>query len=592
MRSRASEVEHGGEGKSIDYVLGRLSQALPEGVALGSATYIGIFFALVFYGFSPDDVPVSKELLLACLCLMGIAASQVRTLSKRTFQRRVLFLQKLLSGSFINEPQYQHAMATVFGWHMSTRFGSKAHDSTSDADQVVTPGESESGSALLGNEEQTPAWPTDNAEAQELLRAHDAHFDTWEREGGADRNDHRERLADLGYLSIGDGEGGADRNDMHRTGLTPKNAPVIDEHVRFTVYRPVKSRPAVWNTMLAFAYRASDADEGGGDIAESGKQVEQLATHTLGPQIQGFAALTTESREAVPRDGMLRFVPRFDDVEFNPAERSFRWVERIHQESFRYRVSTALDGQTAHGRMEVYLDVVLIGEVGLAVAVDSGLTTDDGSRLVATHGSRYRKIFASYSHKDLPIVEQFKAYANALGDDFIRDWTHLRSGEVWSEELRELITQADVFQLFWSQNSMQSAFVREEWEYALTLKHRVSSDRCTGRNRCRRTDQGLPPETLKALHFHRFKLPSQGGVPAVDADAKDETRRTGMPTGPRWRPSVGRGEALKDPECPKPICTSYPASRGRARPNPRLLLIIAMICAIFGAILSLVWRSR
>src|SRR3954451_3088244 len=35
--------------------------------------------------------------------------------------------------------------------------------------------------------------------------------------------------------------------------------------------------------------------------------------------------------------------------------------------------------------------------------------------------------------------------------------------------LQSLTEQADVFQLFWSSNSMRSHYVRREWEYAMTL---------------------------------------------------------------------------------------------------------------------------
>src|SRR5262249_44197625 len=49
---------------------------------------------------------------------------------------------------------------------------------------------------------------------------------------------------------------------------------IIDQHVRFTVYRPARVRPEVWNTMLAFAYRAGDEEEGSTDIGESFKEVE------------------------------------------------------------------------------------------------------------------------------------------------------------------------------------------------------------------------------------------------------------------------------------------------------------------------------
>ena len=74
-----------------------------------------------------------------------------------------------------------------------------------------------------------------------------------------------------------------------------------------------------------------------------------------------------------------------------------------------------------------------------------------------------------YSHKDEAIVRQFENYAKGLGDRYLRDVVDLRAGERWSARLCELIESADVFQLFWSQHSMASAFVRQEWEHALTV---------------------------------------------------------------------------------------------------------------------------
>jgi hypothetical protein len=253
--------------------------------------------------------------------------------------------------------------------------------------------------------------------------------------------------------------------------LIPIEAPkqFVDRQVRFTVYRPDCVRPEVWNTMLAFAYRGGDDEEGALDIKESTKQVEHQAAALLGPQIQGFASLTTDSRHDIPRGEWLRFVPRVGGLQFNPPERSFQWVERIHRVDFRFRAPRELDGQVIHGGMEVYFGMILIAEIGLTIAVDSSVEASEADRKAAVHGRPYRKIFASYSHKDLPVVRQFEEFVLAFGDEFIRDWSHLRTGQIWSEQLQSMISEADIFQLFWSRNSMVSDFVRQEWEYALGL---------------------------------------------------------------------------------------------------------------------------
>ena len=121
----------------------------------------------------------------------------------------------------------------------------------------------------------------------------------------------------------------------------------------------------------------------------------------------------------------------------------------------------------------------------------------------------YRRIFASYSHRDVRIAEQFEHYAAVFGDRYLRDWIDLRAGEKWSERLEELIRQADVFQLFWSWNSIRSENVRREWEYALGLG-RPNFVRPTYWEFPMPNDpaHGLPPSALKRTAF-----PSPGGGP-------------------------------------------------------------------------------
>jgi hypothetical protein len=92
-----------------------------------------------------------------------------------------------------------------------------------------------------------------------------------------------------------------------------------------------------------------------------------------------------------------------------------------------------------------------------------------------------------------------------LGDEYLRDWQHLRAGEVWDDRLRGLIEEADVFQLFWSRNAMASAYVRREWEHAMSL-NRPCFVRPTYWEEPLPEDKarGLPPAELLRLHFQRI----------------------------------------------------------------------------------------
>ena len=81
----------------------------------------------------------------------------------------------------------------------------------------------------------------------------------------------------------------------------------------------------------------------------------------------------------------------------------------------------------------------------------------------------FRRIFASYSHRDTEIVDLCQKAAIMSGNQFIRDNIILSSGDDWDEKLLKGISDADVFQLFWSKYAAHSPHVEREWRYALPL---------------------------------------------------------------------------------------------------------------------------
>ena len=304
-----------------------------------------------------------------------------------------------------------------------------------------------------------------------------------------------------------------------------KEKPVyLDENVQFTVYRPNRVRPQEWYTMLAFAHlseRPPDAPAAFDPVEEVRKQAVQI----LGDEARDYRTIAADSRLAVPREGELVMVPDMPGVEFNPPFSTFLWQEPVHRQEFRLRASAAANGQAVWGRLSVYLGSILLAEVGLSIRVDSNY--DPKSKTApqdVAQARAFRRIFASYSHKDVSIVEQFERIARASGDDFIRDWTHLRAGEVWNDRLKEMINAATIFQLFWSSNSMMSSFVRQEWEYALSL-NRANFIRPVYWEEPfpELREQGLPPASLKRLQFHRL-INGAGSHPQITPDEADTER--------------------------------------------------------------------
>jgi Protein kinase domain/TIR domain len=366
----------------------------------------------------------------------------------------------------------------------------------------------------------------------------------------------------------------------------------LDENVQFTVYRPRAIAPVRWYSLIAFAHLA-ERRPGELDAPDPIDEVRHQAEAVLGEHAAAYQSTTQDSGAAIPAEGELVFVVEIPGVEVNPPRRSFLWTEPVHREEFRIRAAAQIVGTTARGRLTVFLGCIVIAELPLAVRVDAAPAT---TAVEHTQVRTYRKIFASYSHRDGAIVHQFERYARALGDEYLRDAVHLRSGEVWSYQLLRLIEQADAFQLFWSHNSMHSRYVRQEYEYALSL-NRPSFVRPTYWEEPMPTAEGLPPEALRRLHFQKlgdtledpqpkgvesstkpsmpsdrtgFMMDSPGMLPPiVVSPPREDTGAFGPPGGPPGMPMGGPpGMPMGPPGGPLPtsMTPAAPASPGGYNP--------------------------
>jgi len=131
------------------------------------------------------------------------------------------------------------------------------------------------------------------------------------------------------------------------------------------------------------------------------------------------------------------------------------------------RAGAALEGKTVRGDLSVYCGVLLVADLQLSITIDSkrarAKSADSSLARDGKSVSRYGNIFASYSHADAEMVARIQDGARTLGHDYLMDTVSLRAGERWNEALQALIERADVFQLFWSSQSMHSEFVQREW---------------------------------------------------------------------------------------------------------------------------------
>jgi serine/threonine protein kinase len=339
-------------------------------------------------------------------------------------------------------------------------------------------------------------------------------------------------------------------------------APIVDENVQFTVFRPRAIEPEVPYSILIYAHLAERAPDAPANSPDPKAVVEQQAREVLGNAFQAYADTVEDSQQAIPRNGVLTFVPDFPGLAVAPPQLMLLWRGPVHQLEFSLTAGRELEGRTIRGNVRVYLGVILLAELNIAISVNTAKARQYANEPSAPDPMpTYRKIFASYSHRDEAIVQQFEQLVVAFGDEYLRDVRDIRAGEKWNARLQELIREADVFQLFWSKNSMKSQFVKDEWNYALSL-NKLNFIRPTFWEEPMPEDKqsGLPPAALLELQFKRVPIyvPPSGlesmNDGLVSRELPSKALRTVEPT-PAAPPDVPAS-----PITPAPTMRSLPKS--------------------------------
>jgi len=245
---------------------------------------------------------------------------------------------------------------------------------------------------------------------------------------------------------------------------------VAHDDVRFTIYRPRQLVVASWAPLLAFVHLSERRHDAPPNSPHPIEVVLRQAEAWLGGGDLDLLGPSDDDDGPIQFEGLLTFVPRVPGVEFDPPQQSFRWVSEVHRAEFKMRAQHAAGGTATSGQLSVFLGNVLVADVALSFPVVFQFDRPPARQpVVSESAGLYRKIFASYSRRDVHVAEGFRELSRVWGDCFVVDLADHRAGDELSPAVERSIRQADVFQLFWSSNSMRSAYVRAEWDYALSL---------------------------------------------------------------------------------------------------------------------------
>ncbi|MDY7085387.1 MAG: Hsp70 family protein [Actinomycetota bacterium] len=310
--------------------------------------------------------------------------------------------------------------------------------------------------------------------------------------------------------------------------LERRQAPLIDDDVRFTAYRPLRLPPGRWESMLVYAHKSAPVVDPATGPEDPVREVRERAERLLAGE--NPSPRTVDSRRPPARGARLRVVPELPGVECDPPEHVLDRHEPVHELAFRLRVAPTAP-EVVRGFVRVWCGPIVIGEVSLALPVMLGdVPVEHRPEPIR----RYHKIFPSYSSRDRAVAEDFAVAARALGDQYLQDVVTLRCGGQWSPRLLEMIEEADIFQLFWSNNSMISDYCRAEWEYALGLGRPSFVRPFYWEDPLPEAPRlGLPPAELRRLHFARMPVAAAAPDPASAATPEPAASAPGAPT---WSP--------------------------------------------------------
>lgn len=149
------------------------------------------------------------------------------------------------------------------------------------------------------------------------------------------------------------------------------------------------------------------------------------------------------------------------------SRKSLTWQGSFVKRSFDYLIPSDLDVYELSCSVNIFVNGAIAGELIFITSIV------DSPRALNTNiiAKPTKKLFISYSHKDIKSAERIAKIHEALGIDVFFDKHRLKAGYIYSEEISKFIQTADTFVLCWSENAAESDYVEKERKEALSLAY-------------------------------------------------------------------------------------------------------------------------
>jgi hypothetical protein len=288
------------------------------------------------------------------------------------------------------------------------------------------------------------------------------------------------------------------------TGEMPRLAPQgqsqqsrATEPTHFTAFYPPQVKPNAQGALMVFVHLPSAYDT-----------IKQLASSYKTLLGDKPSTHTTPSNAPLQAGNPITLVVRVNGLDFAKGEQTIVWQPPYQLVTFLFTVKPDAS-PVLSGQILVFDGALVVGEIPLTIAVttaqNASLPSSDIPNNAESGFKKYEAVFASYSHRDTPVMEYFRRIRQKTGQKLLVDIYDLRTGEEWNKRLLQMIDESQVFQLFWSPASASSPYCQQEWQHALGYlpdRPRFVQPVWWGK------DITAPPPELAHLHFQKVALPA------------------------------------------------------------------------------------
>lgn len=270
-----------------------------------------------------------------------------------------------------------------------------------------------------------------------------------------------------------------------------RNAKVSDAKVYTSVFAPAEIAPKQHLMIQVYLHLPEETEKVKSLASEADKNAERRGYEPLEVPLKKGDNVEIELN--VNGDSLL----------YN-CRKSVIWQGSFVKRSFDFVVPADINVYELSNSVNIYVNGAIAGElIFLTSIVDSPRQLNTN-----VYARQTKKLFISYSHKDIALAEKIAKIHEALGIDVFFDKHRLKAGYIYSEEISKFIKAADTFVLCWSENAAKSDYVEKERQEALALAYPQSKPRERARLRIHpyniEPHAAPPADMIEHYHFEEL----------------------------------------------------------------------------------------